>query len=51
MSASSLLSSKPIDPRDRLIFALDLPTSAEALEWVDRLGDAVTFHKVGFQLF
>ena len=51
MSATSLLSSKPIAPRDRLIFALDLPTSKEALEWVDRLGDAVTFHKVGFQLF
>ncbi|MEI7775011.1 MAG: orotidine-5'-phosphate decarboxylase, partial [Verrucomicrobiota bacterium] len=51
MSATSLLSSKPIAPKDRLIFALDLPTTKEALEWVDKLGDAVTFHKVGFQLF
>lgn len=51
MSSSRLLSQKPISPQDRLIFALDLPTKAEALEWVDRLGDAVTFYKVGFQLF
>ncbi len=51
MSEPSLLSTKPIDPRDRLIFALDVPTQAEALQWVDRLGDAVTFYKVGFQLF
>ena len=51
MSARSLLSTKSIAPQDRLIFALDLPTKEEALEWVDRLGDAVTFYKVGFQLF
>jgi orotidine-5'-phosphate decarboxylase len=51
MSEHSLLSSKNIAPSDRLIFALDLPTSAQALEWVERLGDAVTFYKVGFQLF
>lgn len=47
----SLLSNKPIASSDRLIFALDLPTAKEALDWVDRLGDAVTFYKVGFQLF
>ncbi len=47
----SLLSNKPIAPSDRLIFALDLPTAKEALSWVDLLGDAVTFYKVGFQLF
>jgi orotidine-5'-phosphate decarboxylase len=47
----SLLSQKDIASSDRLIFALDLPTKDEALEWVDLLGDAVTFYKVGFQLF
>jgi orotidine-5'-phosphate decarboxylase len=51
MSDRRLLSSKPVSPKDRLIFALDLPTKKEALEWVDLLGDAVTFYKVGFQLF
>ena len=51
MSETRLLSSKGIAPADRLIFALDLPTAGQALEWVDRLGEAVTFYKVGFQLF
>ncbi len=41
---------KPIDVRDRLIFALDVPTRAEAIEWIDRLGDAVTFYKIGMEL-
>src|SRR5450631_1128966 len=39
-----------IVPRDRLIVALDLPgvTAAEAM--IVRLGDAVTFYKIGYQL-
>ena len=37
-------------PRDRLILALDLPTVASAEAMVERLGDAVTFYKVGYQL-
>lgn len=49
MSTDSLLSTKPIAPSDRLIFALDVPTLAEARAWVDRLGDAVTFYKVGLE--
>lgn len=36
--------------RDRLIFALDVPTAAEATAWVDRLGDSVTFYKIGMEL-
>ena len=28
------------ETKDRLIFALDVPTKGEALRWVDRLGDA-----------
>jgi orotidine-5'-phosphate decarboxylase len=39
-----------IPPRDRLILALDMPTVAEAEAMVDRLGDAVSFYKVGLQL-
>jgi hypothetical protein len=45
----SLLSQKPIEPRDRLIFALDVPTLEEALAWVERLGDAVTVYKLGLE--
>lgn len=39
-----------LDPRDRLIVALDVPTlrSAEAL--VERLGDSVNFYKIGYHL-
>jgi len=49
MDDSSLFPTKPIAPRDRLIFALDVPTKALALEWIDRLGDAVTFYKLGLE--
>ena len=37
-------------PRDRLIFALDVATAAEARAWVDRLGDSITFYKLGMEL-
>jgi orotidine-5'-phosphate decarboxylase len=39
-----------MQPRDRLIVALDLPTVAEAERLVDKLGDAVTFYKIGLEL-
>jgi len=39
-----------IAPRDRLIVALDLPSVASAEGMIDRLGDAVTFYKIGYQL-
>ena len=39
-----------LGPRERLIVALDEPTGAEALAWVDRLGDAVQFYKIGMEL-
>ena len=51
MSDRSLLSTKPIDPRDRLIFALDVPTKEHALDWIERLGEAVSFYKLGFQFY
>ncbi|MBD8526641.1 orotidine-5'-phosphate decarboxylase [Pseudomarimonas arenosa] len=35
---------------ERLIFALDVPTAAEARQWIDRLGDAVQFYKIGMEL-
>src|SRR6266699_799069 len=39
-----------IAPRDRLIVALDLPNVAAAEAMVARLGDSVTFYKIGYQL-
>lgn len=36
--------------RERLIFALDAPSGADALAWVDRLGDSVAFYKIGMEL-
>jgi len=39
-----------IDPRDRLIVGLDLPTLAEADAMVAHLGDTVSFYKIGLQL-
>jgi orotidine-5'-phosphate decarboxylase len=39
-----------IDPRDRLIVALDLSSVAEAEAMIVRLGDAVSFYKIGYQL-
>ncbi len=51
MEETPRLSTKPIPPADRLIFALDVPGPAEALALADRLGDAVCFYKLGLQLF
>ena len=39
-----------IPVRDRLIFALDVPTAAQARAWVDRLGESVAFYKIGMEL-
>jgi orotidine-5'-phosphate decarboxylase len=39
-----------IAPRDRLIVALDLPAVEQAEAMVARLGDSVTFYKIGYQL-
>jgi orotidine-5'-phosphate decarboxylase len=40
-----------IETRDRLIFALDVPSSDEAKRLLDRVGDAVGFVKIGLELF
>lgn len=39
-----------ITPRERLIVALDLPDVAAAEAMVERLGDSVSFYKIGYQL-
>ena len=38
----------PLDPRDRLIVALDLPSVKDADAMVTRLGDAVSFYTVSY---
>jgi orotidine-5'-phosphate decarboxylase len=39
-----------IAPKDRLIVALDLPALEPAEAMIERLGDSVTFYKIGYQL-
>jgi orotidine-5'-phosphate decarboxylase len=39
-----------LDARERLIVALDLPSVQDAEKMVARLGDAVCFYKIGYQL-
>jgi orotidine-5'-phosphate decarboxylase len=39
-----------IAPRDRLIVALDVPSVTAAETMIARLGDSVTFYKIGYQL-
>jgi orotidine-5'-phosphate decarboxylase len=36
--------------KDRLIFAMDVPEAAEARALAERLGDSVTFYKLGLEL-
>ena len=40
-----------IPTKDRLIVALDVPSAAEAKNLVVRLGDVVSFYKIGLELF
>ena len=47
----SMLSDKPIPVRERLIFALDVPTVAEAQRLVEKLGDSIQFYKLGLEIF
>ena len=51
MADKTILSQKSIPPRERLIFALDVPTVDEAKAIVRSLGDSVLFYKLGLQLF
>jgi orotidine-5'-phosphate decarboxylase len=43
--------SRAIDPRQRLIVALDVPTAAAAQEIVAAVGDSALTYKVGMQLY
>ncbi|ESQ16394.1 MAG: orotidine-5'-phosphate decarboxylase [Thiohalocapsa sp. PB-PSB1] len=45
------LSPKVIPANERLIFALDVPDLSSAKRMVDALGEAVTFYKIGLELF
>lgn len=47
----SILSTKAIPVRERLIMALDVSSIAEAQALVEELGDSVIFYKVGMELF
>jgi orotidine-5'-phosphate decarboxylase len=40
----------PLEPRERLIVALDLSSVEDARAMVQKLGDAVSFYKIGYQL-
>ncbi len=40
----------PLDPRERLILALDVPSVATAEAMIVRLGESVSFYKIGYQL-
>jgi orotidine-5'-phosphate decarboxylase len=46
-----MLSSNVIPAPERLIFALDVPDTGSARQWVAQLGDAVQFYKLGLELF
>ena len=45
------LSDKPIPLHQRLIMALDVPTSNQAKHLVETLDDSVSFYKIGMELF
>lgn len=47
----AFLSQKDIDPRERLIAALDFPSAEDAKRHVRLLGDSVRFYKLGLELF
>lgn len=44
------MSRDTLPARDRLIFALDVPDRAQAVAWMDKLGEAVSFYKIGLEL-
>jgi orotidine-5'-phosphate decarboxylase len=48
---ASFLSTKAVPAAERLIFALDLPSTDDAIRLVTTLGEAVSFYKLGLELF
>ena len=51
MNVNQNLSTKNIPAHERLIFALDVPSTEAAKQLVETLGDSVTFYKLGLELF
>jgi len=51
MKSNKLLSEKNIPAKERLIFALDVSSTDDAMNLVKQLGDSVIFYKIGLQLF
>ena len=51
MLSPDLVSTKSIPCRERLICALDLPNAEAARHFVEAVGDAVVFYKIGLELF
>ena len=47
---AAMLSTNPIAPRERLMFALDVADPAAARALAERLGDSVKFYKLGLEL-
>jgi orotidine-5'-phosphate decarboxylase len=43
--------SQPLERRDRLIVALDVPSAGEARALVEKIGPGANFYKVGLELF
>ena len=50
MHANHYLSTKNIPAHERLMFALDVPSTEAAKTLVEALGDSVTFYKLGLEL-
>ena len=46
-----MISDKPIPADERLIVALDVPRADDAKAFVEQLGDAAKFYKIGLELF
>ena len=51
MPSAPAAAPKPIPPRERLIFAMDVATPDEARRLAEQLGDSVQFYKLGLELF
>ncbi|WP_026101241.1 orotidine-5'-phosphate decarboxylase [Synechococcus sp. PCC 7336] len=51
MNQKSYLSEKPIETKERLIFALDFDGREAAKSMVETLGDSVEFYKLGLEMF
>ncbi len=51
MTQSSTANKPDLQPKDRILVALDVPTADKALQIVGEIGDSVGGYKIGLQLF